>query len=283
MSEIETTTIFAVDLQNQGVITDRQSCLEKFVTPEGKQLKPGFMAERTRCLSDTFRFTKYRPFDVEQELYNKSVFQDWTKSGASSLLIIQGRTVDPWIPKYSWLSIIATSLSSPENHRLGPFSHLRPDPFTYVCQIDGFEPEKVPAHRVLATLIWQMLRTTRAQQVLQDNTQYRRILATFEDSLAEPGFSESISAEKFERLCRVFAMLLAEFEFEQICLVIDHVDRIQGDKVLFFGWLAQLLKESPAIMKAVVVGDSIDPMLEEVDIDVGKVQRFELDQDFMYR
>jgi hypothetical protein len=200
-----------------------------------------------RNLNQTFEgFKRLPPFDVDADLFRNRKFNEWRKSDISSLLLLHGSTVAPDQTIFSWLSPGAVGLVSgfEEFFQIKEVILLR-----HFCQTSDSWDErqkKATSFTVLSSLIFQMLRSEKGKLLLRDENAFvelRRDIETLNS--IDPGRT----TERVKKLYSILSSILARTKPENIVIVVDRVDRIEGDLYRFLDPLMALIKSAACTLQ----------------------------------
>jgi len=182
-------------------------------------------------LLDT-RFGKIRrlaPFNIDSQLLHVEQFRSWRNSSHSSVLILKGKTISPHPTYLSWLSPAAVHLiQNAERHLLDDPNDHSTVVISYCCQTEDGDgaSEKVSLATVISSLIYQLLQTKKAQQLLRDDDRYRRLERNIVDAFGSGASPKR--REQSRQLYIIFEDLLTTLSLRRVYLLIDRTDRIEG-------------------------------------------------------
>jgi hypothetical protein len=111
---------------------------------------------------------------------------------------------------------------------------------------------------VLSALIYQLLKTKNAQAVLRDESRYSKLKRDIENINS---MSESNLTDRRLRLHAILKDLLITLAFPEVCIVLDRVDRIQGNLDHLKEPLLDLIEADKFVLKLFIIAPSIDPTI----------------------
>jgi hypothetical protein len=212
-------------------------------------------------LNQTFEgFKRYPLFDVDAGLFRSRKFNEWRKSDISSLLLLHGSTVAPDQTIFSWLSSGAVRLVSDfeEFFQAKEVTLLR-----HFCQTsDGWDEreKKATPFTVLSSFIFQILRSDKGKLLLRDENAFaelRHDIGTLNH--IEPGRT----TERVKKLYSILSSILAKTKPKNIVIVVDRVDRIEGDLYRFLDPLMALIKSTACTLQVFLTLRSLYPFEDQ--------------------
>jgi hypothetical protein len=240
-----------------------------------------FLEDYDKRLNETFNFpSRLPPFDVNKELFQNKVFQNWRSCSHSMLLVLQGETVAPYLTVFSWISPAAINvIRRLDNDLLAPNQGDTTALAYFCCQIveayDDRSIQKASANIVLSALIYQLLKTKNAQPVLRDDSRYSKLKHDIENVSPTVG---STLADQRSRLRTILEDLLTTLAFPNVCIVLDRVDRIPGNLDHLMEPLLNLVEGNKCVLKLLIVAPSIDPTIFNDKISQKKFARLVFNQ-----
>jgi hypothetical protein len=186
------------------------------------------------------------PFDADACLFSNRRFNQWRKSEQASLMILHGATVAPNQTILSWISPGAVALVSNFEEL---FQSARPILLRHFCQVDDSwdaRPNKVSPSTVLASFIFQILRSEKGKPLLREENTYAELRDNLETFAA---IQRTRATDRVEKLYSILRSILTKSKLRNVLIVVDRVDRIEGDLYRFLDPLMSLLKQTDCTLK----------------------------------
>jgi hypothetical protein len=206
-------------------------------------------------LTDTFGdIRRLPPFDAEGQLFRSADFSAWRRASQSSLILLQGKTVAPDRTLLSWHSPATTRLVRDADKYLIDSKSAEPLLVVYYfCQVreyfDDSPPQMHPPCTVISAVIYQLLKSGKAHILLRDDKRYAKLKHCIEDLSVHPAAK---AAEQLSKLYSILAELLTDLALKRVFIVLDRVDRIQGNIDNFLGPLLKLMETTKCVLKVLI-------------------------------
>jgi hypothetical protein len=199
------------------------------------------LREYDALLSRTFDgVPRLPPFDVHNDLFGNVTFRDWCKSSASSILLLHGSTDAPHQTDLSWISSAAIGVVNDAEEIFDD----SPIVLRYFCRTTdsrGERPPKVSPVTLLSSFLFQLLSSSKAKSIIQDEDKYEGL--KYDIELLNDTDAQKVT-EKVARLYSLISIVMKEIDARRILLVLDRVDQIEGDRDRFLQPLLNLMKGS---------------------------------------
>jgi hypothetical protein len=170
-------------------------------------------------LQKTFNFPrKLAPLDVDAQVFSHPNFDKWRRGTTSSLFLAHGTTVAPDQTAYGWFSPAAVSLVSRFDSEFS--KHQNDDVSVVLChslfrstdRISSSQ-EKTSVTSMIATIIYQVLRSANGKGVIRDEVKFRDLKESLDDFASIKGFplfTPTQTAAQYRILSDVFRKLLVQ-------------------------------------------------------------------------
>jgi len=240
-----------------------------------------FLQDYDKRLSEIFNFpSRLPPFDVNKDLLQNKVFQNWKGCSHSALLVLQGETVAPYLTGFSWISPAAISVIRRLDNQLLDTNQGDTTALAYFCcpVVEAYEDQsahKISANAVLSALIYQLLKTKNAQPVLRDESRYSKLKHDIESM--NPTIGSTLADQRL-RLRSILVDLLTTLAFPEVCIVLDRVDRISGNLDHLIEPLLDLVEGDKCVLKLLIVAPSIDHSIFSDKLSQKRFMRLVFDQ-----
>ena len=170
------------------------------------------------------------------ELMEDQRLDRWRKAAKSCILLLRGSTLVTTVD-YSWLSPAFF-------HLVDRFLAQDRVVIFHCCHDRVHMDSDTPAYVVLSILVFQLLEAE--TNVLQDRTKYEELV----QDISNPKWRANSPALPFTVLKRLLST------FEEVCIMLDRVDRIRGSADRFMDPLVKLVLESKSRIKIFLVASS---------------------------
>jgi hypothetical protein len=229
-----------------------------------------FVRDYDERLTDTFsNIRRLPPFNPEDQLFRTANFSAWGRNSQSSLILLWGKTVAPDRTLLSWHSPATTRLACEADKYLLDLNSSEPLTVVYYfCQVTEYfddSPQRMPsACTVISTIIYQLLKSRNAQTIFRDDKRYAKLKHDIEDSSA---YLATEATEQLLKLYSILSNLLIDLELKSVFIVLDRIDRIQGNVDIFLGPFLKLMDTTECVLKVLITirteRDFDDSMLKE--------------------
>jgi len=243
----------SVEVLHVRIENERFESLQHLLQVE-TQDSPTFVRDYERRLADTFdNIRRLPPFDAKKQLFLRDEFIDWRDDRKSSLLLLQGKTVAPDRTLLSWHSSATTRLACESDKYLGTKGLDLIPILSCFCQVVDYWDENSSrvqsADTVISRMVCQLLKMEVARPLLRDDSRYGKLKRDIEDLGTLPATE---SAEKLGRLYSMLERLFADLALKRAFIILDRVDRIQGNMDKFLDPLLGLLQKSKCVLKVLI-------------------------------
>ena len=208
-----------------------------------------FVRKYDESLAKTFGNVKRLPqFDPDTQYLGGSAFTNWRNQNNSSVTLLRGRTVAPDRTLLCWHSPVTTKLVlTPEKYLTNSrISELPPVLYCF-CQTaayhEGCQPSLISAYTVIAMLIYQLLSCKNSRSVLRDEQSYTKLKREVEQLGGQPAF------DQLSMLGSILANLLTDQGLKEVFIVLDRVDRIQGNLEFFLRIMLAVAEKTKCVLK----------------------------------
>ena len=220
------------------VQTERRNLtlLRDKLLPEEKCDRDEVLAQYSSEVTATFRnLQRFRAFNYDR-LAEEESYRAWDKSRMSCMMLLHGRTAATRTG-YSWLSPAFLQLIQQQRAQK---QHV----IFGLCQVQPFMERDVPAHAVLSNLIYQLLEAN--VSILRDDTRYQDLRRTF----CDPAWRTNHARLPFTVLQELLNLS------PNVHILLDRVDRVQGDAYALMDSLVSLIKDCKSRIKIFLVASS---------------------------
>ncbi len=194
------------------------------------------LAQYSSEVTATFRnLQRFRAFNYDR-LAEEESYRAWDKSRVSCMMLLYGRTAATRTG-YSWLSPAILQLIKQQRAQK---QHM----IFGLCQVQPFMEKDVPAHAVLSNLVSQLLDAN--VSILRDDTRYQDLSRAF----CDPAWRTNNARLPFTVLQELLNLS------PNMHILLDRVDRIQGDSYAFMNSLVSLIKDCKSKIRIFLVASS---------------------------
>jgi len=105
------------------------------------------------------------------------------------------------------------------------------------------------AYTVISEIVCQLLKTENARPLLRDDKRYGKLKRDIEDLSILPAHK---LAEQMRKLYSILKSLFNDLALKKVFIVLDRVDRIQGNLGNFLESLLELIEKSECVLKVLI-------------------------------
>jgi hypothetical protein len=218
------------------------------------------------------------PFDVETHLFRDPLFQAWVDAPSPALMILYGSTTAPDQTELSWLSPAAVRLVNDLKEVIHVDDPTVAFQFCRTSDVYGDEAKQISPCTVLSSILYQFLRSEYGRTILRNENAYTRLKGRIEEMETIP---PKRVTERLEKLHTMLGSVLRDMSTDNVLIVIDRADHVQGNLDRFLDPLLSLMEKAECKLKVFVtcrVRYSFNDAAIKERLGKGKYYSLEMDQ-----